>query len=129
MKIVLVAASCLMLGACATVTRGSSDAWQIDSDPQGAKVETTNGHFCNATPCAIKMKRNSEFTATVTKKGYKPGTVQVTNKIAGQGGAALAGNVLVGGVIGLGVDSITGASKDLVPNPAFVKLEPEEAPK
>jgi hypothetical protein len=37
----------------------------------------------------------------------------------------VAGNVLVGGVIGLGVDMYTGASQDLVPNPVKVTLEPE----
>jgi len=118
------AAACLSLGACATVTRGSSDAWQISSDPSGARVETTNGHFCDATPCAIRMKRKSEFVATVTKPGYEPAKVSVTHKTGNSGAAGLAGNVLVGGVIGLGVDAVTGASQDLVPNPAFVKLEP-----
>ncbi len=116
------------LAACATVTRGSEDAWVINSEPSGAKVETTNGHQCPATPCAIKMKRKSEFTATLTKPGYKPATVQVTHKTAGAGAAGVAGNVLVGGVIGLGVDLYSGASQDLVPNPVTVTLE-AEAPK
>ncbi|MBT9473745.1 MAG: PEGA domain-containing protein [Pseudomonadota bacterium] len=113
------------LAACATVTRGSEDAWVVNSEPSGAKVETTNGHQCQATPCAIKMKRKSEFTATLTKPGYKPATVQVSHKTAGAGAAGVAGNVLVGGVIGIGVDMYTGASQDLVPNPVTVKLEPE----
>ena len=116
------------LAACATVTRGSEDAWVINSEPSGAKVETTNGHQCPATPCAIKMKRKSEFTATITKAGYKPATVQVSHKTAGAGAAGVAGNVLVGGVIGLGVDLYSGASQDLVPNPVTVTLE-AEAPK
>jgi hypothetical protein len=124
---VRVAASLLALtalSACATVTRGSEDAWVVNSEPSGAKVETTNGHQCAATPCAIKMKRKSEFTATLTKPGYKPATVQVSHKTAGAGAAGVAGNVLLGGVVGLGVDMYTGASQDLVPNPVTVKLEP-----
>ena len=43
--------------------------------------------------------------------------------MAASGGAALAGNVLVGGIIGLGVDAATGASKELTPNPVRVTLE------
>lgn len=125
-KIMLAAVGCLALSACATVTRGSNDAWSIASEPSGARVETTNGHFCAATPCAIRMKRKSEFTATLTKAGYKPATVIVTHKTSGSGAAGLAGNVLVGGLIGLGVDAATGASQDLTPNPASVKLEPVE---
>jgi hypothetical protein len=116
------------LTACATVTRGSEDAWVVNSEPSGAKVETSNGHQCAATPCAIKMKRKSEFVATLTKPGYKPATVQVTHKTAGAGAAGMAGNVLVGGVIGLGVDMYTGASQDLTPNPVTVKLEPADKP-
>lgn len=116
------------LAACATVTRGSNDAWVVNSEPSGAKVETSNGHQCQATPCAIKMSRKSEFTATLTKPGYKPATVQVSHKTAGAGAAGVAGNVILGGVIGLGVDMYTGASQDLTPNPVTVKLEPVATP-
>jgi hypothetical protein len=49
----------------------------------------------------------------------------VSRLIAGAGAAGVAGNVLVGGLIGIGVDMATGASQDLVPNPVNVKLEPE----
>jgi len=47
----------------------------------------------------------------------------VTHKTADAGAAGVAGNILVGGIIGLGVDAATGASQDLVPNPVEVKLE------
>lgn len=122
----VVGACAISVTGCATVTRGSKDAWSINSDPQGAKVETSNGMQCAATPCAIRMSRKSEFTATVSKPGYKPATVQVTHKTAGAGAAGVAGNVLVGGLIGIGVDAVSGASQDLTPNPAFVTLEKEE---
>ena len=39
------------------------------------------------------------------------------------GGAAVAGNILVGGIIGLGVDAATGAGKELTPNPVQVTLD------
>lgn len=123
----LCAVAFVALGACATVTRGSEDAWVVNTEPSGAKVETTNGHQCPETPCAIKMKRKSEFTATITKPGYKTATVQVSHKTANAGAAGVAGNVLLGGVIGLGVDMYSGASQDLVPNPVTVKLEPVDA--
>jgi hypothetical protein len=116
-------ACAVALTGCATITRGSNDAWEVSSDPGGAKVETSNGHQCPATPCAIRMPRKSEFTATVTKDGYKLATITVTHKTAGAGAAGVAGNVLLGGVIGLGVDVYSGASQDLTPNPATVTLE------
>lgn len=126
LRIVGVAAVAVGLSACATVTRGTKDAWEITSDPSGAKVTTTHGFSCEATPCAIKMPRKSQFTATLTKPGYKPATVEVTNKVKGGGGAAMAGNLLAGGLIGAGVDASTGAMLDLVPNPAHVVLEKEK---
>jgi hypothetical protein len=38
----------------------------------------------------------------------------------------VAGNVLIGGVIGLGVDMVIGASQDLTPNPVTVVLEKKD---
>jgi hypothetical protein len=76
---------------CATVTRGTKTAWEVQTDPSGAKVETSHGHQCPSTPCSIKMARKSEFTATITKDGYEPAMVSVTHKVGGGGGAAMAG--------------------------------------
>ena len=72
------------------------------------------------------MSRKSEFTATIAKPGYKNVEIKVTTKIAGGGGAAMAGNVLVGGLIGAGVDVATGAMNDLTPNPVHLDLEKDE---
>lgn len=112
----------LLTSNCATITRGSKDVLQVNSSPAGAKVETSNGFSCESTPCAIKMPRRSEFVVTVSKPGCQTARINVTHKTANAGGAGLAGNVLVGGVIGLGVDAATGASQDLVPNPVEAEL-------
>jgi hypothetical protein len=125
LRAALLTCAAFSLGACATVTRGSSQAWTVETTPGGAAVATTTGFKCDATPCTFKMKRKKEFDVTITKAGYKPYTTSITNQISGKGGAALAGNVLVGGLVGLGVDAATGASKDLTPNPLKVTLEPE----
>lgn len=123
----------LLLGAafsvagCATITRGTKDVFVVETDPVGASVTTSNGFSCNATPCSIKMPRKSDFEVTITKAGYKTWTGHVTNKVAGGGGAAMAGNVLVGGIIGAVVDGNNGSMLDLVPNPLVVKLEVENA--
>ncbi|MDQ3656544.1 MAG: PEGA domain-containing protein [Chloroflexota bacterium] len=113
-----------MLPACATVTRGTQTAWEVQSDPPGAQVTTSHGYQCPGTPCSIKMPRKSQFTATVSKPGYTTATMAVTNKIGSGGGTAMAGNIVVGGIIGAGVDAASGAMYDLTPNPLIVKLEP-----
>lgn len=125
-RVLAAALAGLSLCACATVTRGTNTAWEVQTDPSGARVETSHGHQCPSTPCAMKMPRKSQFSATITKPGYKPVTVSVTNKVSGGGGAAMAGNVILGGIIGAGVDASSGAMLDLTPNPAIVKLEKDE---
>lgn len=111
------------LSGCATITRGTKDAFVVETDPSGAQVSTSIGHSCAATPCTMKIPRRSDFTVTISKEGYEPWSGQVTNQISGQGGLGMAGNVVFGGLIGAGVDLGTGAMHDLTPNPLVVRLE------
>lgn len=113
--------------ACATVTRGPNTAFEVQTTPPGAVMSTSNGYQCPSTPCAVKMPRRSDFQVTIQKPGYKTVQATVTNKVAGAGAAGMAGNVLVGGVIGAGVDVASGAMMDLTPNPLVVELEPAGA--
>lgn len=126
-RIAALCAATASLAACATITRGEHTAWEVNTNPPGAKVRTSNGFFCDSTPCSLTMTRKSEFTATITKPGYKTLEVRVTHKVSGNGGAGMAGNVIFGGIIGAGVDVTTGAMLDLTPNPLNVSLEKEEA--
>jgi len=119
----IVMSSLVILSGCATVTRGSDDVLEIKTTPAGAQVQTSNGFSCSSTPCAIKMPRRSELVVEITKPGCRPARINVTHKTADSGAAGVAGNVLVGGFIGLGVDAATGASQDLVPNPVETTLE------
>ncbi|MFL6797331.1 MAG: hypothetical protein ACJ8F3_07955 [Xanthobacteraceae bacterium] len=59
------------------------------------------------------------------KPGYIGQQVEVKTRIADSGAAGLAGNIIAGGVVGLGVDAATGAALEHVPNPVIVVLEPE----
>ncbi|PRY76917.1 hypothetical protein CLV80_10794 [Yoonia maritima] len=119
----IILCAAVSVSGCATVTRGTNDVLNVNTTPSGAQVQTSNGFSCASTPCAIKMPRRSEFVVSIAKPGCRPVNVNVTHKTANGGGAALAGNVLVGGVIGLGVDAATGASQELTPNPVQVPLE------
>ena len=114
--------------ACATVTRGSSTTWAVQTTPSGAKVVTSTGKSCEPTPCSISMARKSRFTAVITKAGYKPASIHVDHEISGAGAVGLAGNVLIGGLIGVGVDAVSGAALNLTPNPSIVSLERELGP-
>lgn len=115
------------VSGCATVTRGTHEVFQVNTVPPNASVKTTNGRSCDATPCSFTMNHREDFDVTITKPGYKEWTGHVTHQFSSGGGAALAGNVLVGGLVGLTVDAATGATQKLVPNPLNVTLEPVQA--
>lgn len=123
---VTVAISAILLAGCATVTRGTTEAFVIETDPGGAKVTTSLGRSCEPTPCVIpKVSREADFTVMIEKEGYKTATYNVSHQTSGGGGAGMAGNIVLGGVIGALVDANNGATQELVPNPLVVTLEPE----
>ena len=121
----LVAVS-LLLPACATVTRGTSEKFNIETTPTAANVSLSTGQTC-VSPCQLKLKRKTEFTVTATKDGYQPATASVESKIKGGGVGAAAGNLLVGGLIGGIVDGSNGSMRDLTPNPLRLTLNPVSA--
>ncbi len=120
---VFVALLNLMVISCATVTRGSTQSLAVTSEPTGATVSTTNG-LVGVTPVTLTVARRRGFIVRIEKDGYEPAEVHVAPRVHGAGGAALAGNLLLGGVIGAAVDSTTGAIYDLEPNPVSVILRP-----
>lgn len=113
----------LLSTGCATITRGSTEAFVIETKPAGAEAKLSNGLYCT-TPCSIKVKRRGDFVVTLTKKGYETVTATVTSSVDGGGAAGMAGNVILGGIVGAGVDAGTGAMHSHKPNPLVVELVP-----
>ena len=122
---IAIALSAVLIQGCATITRGTTEVLVIESTPSGADVGLSNGLRCK-TPCAIEVKRKANLVLDITKDGYEPSRVNVLSETAGAGAAGMAGNVILGGVIGAGVDAATGATKRLTPNPVKVTLNPVE---
>ena len=119
----IVVVAILMLG-CATVTKGTRDTLVVESTPENAQVQLSTGQACLSTPCAIEAPRNAlSITVTVSKKGCETRVVNVVSSLSTSGGTAFAGNLLLGGLIGAGVDSYTGAAREFKPNPLKVTLE------
>ena len=128
-RVIAAVALATSLSACASVVRGTSEQVAFVSEPPGATMTSNTKYACPATPCSIEVERTDEFDATFAKPGYHPQTIPVRTQMVGAGAAGLAGNVLVGGIIGIGVDAATGATLDHTPNPVVANLQLIGAPK
>lgn len=121
----------MALGACATVTKGTDDTVTFQSTPPGASVSfkevsgRINQEGC-VTPCTIELNRKFTYSVEFAKEGYQTFVQLLEPKLSGDGTAGMAGNVLLGGVIGAAVDASTGAMNDLKPNPMGADLLPLE---
>jgi hypothetical protein len=113
-----------MATGCATLTRGTTEAYQVVSDPPGALVTLSTGETCS-TPCTLAKKRDESFLVTIEKAGYEPYRIQVNSESCDQGRLAMVGNLLlIGSVFWASIDSLSGATQQLSPNPCRVKLAP-----
>ena len=126
LRSLIVVFSLAFASGCATVTRGTTESFVVESDPPGATVTSSTGWTCT-TPCSVKVKRRSDFTLNVEKDGYETVTATVTSSIDGAGTAGMAGNVILGGLIGAGIDAGTGAMHSHKPNPLQISMQPVDA--
>lgn len=124
-QLIVVALVATSVGGCGSIMRGTDEPVAFVSTPPGASVTTTKRYACPSTPCSLQIDRSDEFDATFTLPGYRPEIVPVRKTFVTAGGTAMVGNVVAGGLIGLGVDAATGAAYDHTPNPVSVVLIPE----
>jgi hypothetical protein len=128
MRLAGTALLCVASVSCATIIRGTKQDFTVQSEPAGASAALSTGQTCDATPCTFELPRKVDFDVTVAKAGYKTATAHVTSGWS-RGGTQtfIVGNLILGGLPGMGVDASTGAVRDLHPNPLMVTLEPEAA--
>jgi hypothetical protein len=126
MRLVGIVALAAALGGCASVTRGTTENISITSTPAGAEATISGLDVPTAciTPCAIVAKRSADISITFAKPGFESEVVTLTKEVPATGAAGFAGNVLAGGLIGMGVDAATGAAQDHKPNPVIVTMKP-----
>ena len=100
----------MSISGCATIVCGTSQKVPVSSDPMGATVNV-DGTGSYTTPTVLNLQRKRGHILVFTKEGYKQETVTLLRVISG----AVAGNIILGGFIGWGVDALTGAQWKLVP--------------
>jgi hypothetical protein len=117
--LVLFSGICLPCTGCATVVKGTTQVVPVSSDPTGAQV-SVDGVARGTTPTALTLSRKSDHLLTFEKEGYESASVQLTRSLS----AAVAGNIIAGGLVGWGVDAVSGAQYNLNPSTVNVRLKP-----
>jgi len=109
---------------CATVVHGGNQQLVgIASNPSGAQV-TVDDQDRGTTPLSLKLERDKPHTIVVKKTGYEDGSAATVPTISGW----IWGNILLGGLIGLAVDFISGSAYNVSPETLSVSLTRTVAP-
>lgn len=110
---------------CATITTGTTQKILFESTPSGATASVTGGHSVQ-TPGELTLSRKNTYDVRFEKEGYLP----ASSHIGQRSNPMVFGNILIGGLIGLGIDSGSGAAYYLEPEKVSVTLvaAPEVAP-
>lgn len=117
MKRLLCLFGLFLTSACASITQGTTQSVSVVTDPPGASCvisrEGVQVATVNPTPGSIRVEKSSRsLDMSCTLENYEPGQTSIPASTD----AMTAGNVLVGGVIGLAVDASTGAMNKYPPD-------------
>ena len=104
-------------GGCASIVKGTTQAIPVSSNPSGADV-TLDGNKVGQTPVSVEVKRKSDHLMTISKPGYESENIAITRNLGG----AVFGNIIAGGLVGWGVDAVSGAQYNLTPATISVTL-------
>lgn len=108
---------------CATITKGTSQAVAIDTPgAAGATCTLTSpgiGSKSIVTPASLVLEKSQQNISVTCKKKCFQDAVGI---IPSYTETMTAGNVLVGGVVGLGVDAMSGAMNKYVDNNQFAMV-------
>lgn len=114
-QVFVMMAMTLMLGGCASIVSGQNQSVSVvtktdGADVAGAKCSLSNdkGQWYATTPGSVTVRRSYGALAVDCKTDSHAGTAQVKSTTKGMA----FGNILFGGVIGVGVDVATGAAYD-----------------
>jgi hypothetical protein len=111
------------LSGCASIVKGSSASINVTSPPvTGATCTLTSpeGSWQVTTPSPVTVERSKhDMQVRCTKDGYQEATAVIPSNFEGW----TVGNLIFGGIIGVGVDAATGAMNDY-PNTFQVPMVP-----
>ena len=100
-----------LLNGCATLTTGSVQTIVVESDPDGANcIISRSGRsisYVNPTPGSFVLRKDKdELQISCDLEGYFPTVATLDSNFQG----ATLGNVFLGGIVGIGIDALSGAA-------------------
>lgn len=126
LRYVILAVCTFILVACATITKGTTQVVAVDTPGvPGATCTITgpSGPQQVLTPGTVTLaKASASLPISCTKECYVTGSSIIPSGTE----AMSAGNVLLGGVVGLGVDAVSGAMNKY-PDMVTVAMTPDPA--
>ncbi len=116
-RTILLALVIRLATGCATIVHGSSQDVNVSSSPDDAEV-WVDGARIGKTPTRLTLKRGESHLIKIQKEGFKDVMLKVDKQVS----AWIIGNVIFGGIIGCGIDFISGGAYDLKPDRLDVNL-------
>jgi hypothetical protein len=101
----------LLSSSCATIVKGTTAKIPIRSQPSGANVRVDSTSI-GTTPVVAKVSRKTSHRVEISLAGYR--TFEVVLEL--HDNHATLGNLVAGGIIGMAVDSSTGANNSFEPD-------------
>lgn len=93
----------MLITGCATIMTGTSNTIQFNSNVPGAKVFIDN-EYVGTTPLTLEVSTKETPNVRIEAPGYLPYTTTLKKDVSGW----IWGNIIAGGIFGLGIDFITG---------------------
>ncbi len=116
--------SSVLIGGCATITKGSMQSVSINTPHVVGAVCTLSspsiGNRTITAPNTISIEKASyNIDVHCKKECYEDGVGVIATSVE----VMTAGNILIGGVVGLGVDALSGAINKYEPE-ATIEMRP-----
>ncbi|OYW13276.1 MAG: hypothetical protein B7X02_02530, partial [Rhodospirillales bacterium 12-54-5] len=121
--------SILALSACASIIEGSTDHINLTTNPPSSsscQLTNSRGTVASYTPATVSIKKSKsdiDVVCTDPRNGAR-GQSKIVSDIE----AWDFGNILVGGLIGMGVDWGTGAAYDYPDSAVVTLMQPAPQP-
>jgi len=117
MKMFVAVLAIITMSSCATILQPGPDRIPVRSEPDGAQV-LLNGMPVGATPMVVSVNRSDNCSIEIKKDGYQTVTLDRGKVVSGW----VFGNIIVGGLFGVGVDLITNNQGHYPSDPVYTKL-------